>query len=135
MICSNCKSENEKNANFCPNCGDAVGNNVVDRKSNTRDVLVIAVLFVMFTSTAFWQFLKLLQIITGEYYYYDKFEYFLIFMNILYAGAPLLLALSLRKLKWKIVMLILACIYALIALYNTISPLFYTTPDFVNFEF
>ena len=130
MICSSCKAENEKDANFCPNCGDATRANVVDRKSNTRDVLIIAVLFVMFTSLAFW----LLSIVTGEYYYYDKFEYLGIFLNLLYAGIPLLLALSLRKAKWKVLMLILASIYALITLYNTISPLFFSR-DLINFNF
>lgn len=130
MICNHCNTENEAHASFCIKCGYQLNTLQPEKsdKSKFSDIIVIMIIIFMMFSKLFWTLFSLIHTLDWR-----TMRYFSNFFNLIWAAVPLLLALTVRNKAWKIVLIIIGGIYALISIVEIIREIL-MQPS-VNFNF
>jgi hypothetical protein len=127
MICNHCNTENETHASYCIKCGYSLqsleSGNI--EKGKFSDIIIIMVVIFMMFSKFFWSAFSLIH--TFDWH---SMRYFGNFVNLIWAAVPILLAFTVKNKVWKIILIVIGGIYALMSVIEVIRLLMLPMADF-----
>ncbi|GAA4052495.1 hypothetical protein GCM10022388_18470 [Flavobacterium chungnamense] len=95
--------------------------------SKTSSTILISFLLWIFTSKIIWTFI----VSSSERFYENPiYKYFNVFSNFIWMFIPIILSLSVRNYKWKIILLICSVGYMLYGFYEFIKSFMLSSNDF-----
>ena len=130
MICNHCNTENEAHASYCIKCGynlQSLESGTME-KSKFSDIIVIMIVFFMMFSKFVWTVFSLIHTLD-----WHSIRYFSNFLNLIWAAVPLLLAFTVKNKVWKIILIVIGGIYALMSVIEIVRELMMQPA--VNFNF
>jgi hypothetical protein len=130
MICNHCNTENEAHASYCIKCGYSLQSpqSGTIEKSKFSDIIVIMIVFFMMFSKFVWTVFSFLHTMD-----WHSIRYFSNFLNLLWGAVPLLLAFTVKNKVWKIILIVMGGIYALMSVIEIIRELI--QQPYANFNF
>ncbi|MEI6852660.1 MAG: zinc finger Ran-binding domain-containing protein [Bacteroidota bacterium] len=130
MICNHCNTENEAHASYCIKCGynlQSLESGTME-KSKFSDIIVIMIVFFMMFSKFVWTVFSLIHTLD-----WHSIRYFSNFLNLIWGAVPLLLAFTVKNKVWKIILIVIGGIYALMSVIEIVRELMMQPA--VNFNF
>lgn len=119
------KSEDEENDYGEKPVNSDIADFIQDDKTSTT--ILICYLLWIFLSKVIWSFI----VNSSERFYENPFyKYFNIFSNFIWMFLPIIVSLSVRNYRWKIILLICSVLYMIYAFYEFIKALLLTSNNF-----
>lgn len=121
MKCPKCQIENESTSSFCINCGCNLQTGLFNQElpeKKYRDILVIISLsYMIFFGMTWFIIPKVLD------QWYLKVRYLNMTLNMIQALMPIILALSLKKSRYKIIFVLISLLFAAIIGFDIMKAL------------
>lgn len=130
--CTNCETENQATANYCHHCGNNLS--LKSPTQNRRDLYIFISVLALAVSAVFWFIPSIVYRLTDNFDLYEILEIPGQVLSLITSIVPLLLALSIKKLSYRVISLIFASICTLIHLFWFVDNLI-PKEDFEFFNF